>query len=423
MDTKRIKQANYQRALDALNKCIKSGFYECIHIHMRNINNTDMPVLFNCVLNMNNHALSMKLVNTLYNIEYKDMFLGMYLDKLIKLFLNSDLQKEDTIQSYKEVINACNMNILNKNFKNVIKNITLEQFHKLASIININDYFKEFTLYGCMDLIVFIKNTGYSYKENTVINFIIELLNNNDNINFDILKWIIDNYKDCVNKNLIYFINNIKKFSENNNSYIIIDYIFYLTRITNQDIFKIFKKIIYNENDILFSYMAIKYLSKIKDFNYFEYACLFSNPNCDFNSHIIGMSYVRTELNVQKLDDIFFKLCKYKITPSIKWFTTFLSDRYKINTNNEPFIIETGSIKPIISPFYMDKKCTFTQKIDESDKSECCVCYENNNIMIKLNCHTSHIVCSVCFETAFNIKPSCPLCRANINMSECIIVL
>ncbi len=420
MDTKSIKQANSQRALDAFNRCIKSGLYECIQNHMRHINNMDMTVLFNNVLNMNNHILCMKIINILYKIETKDMFLGMYLDKLIKLFLDSDIQKEHTIQSYTEVINACNMKVLNNNFKNTIKNITLEQFHNLSSVININDYFKEFTLYGSMDLITFINNTGYRYKESTIINFIIDILNNNDNINFDILKWIVDNYKDYVNKNLIYFINNIKNFSENNNSYIIIDYIFYLMKITNQDIFKILKKIIYNGNDILFCYMSIKYLSKIKDFNYFEYACLFSNPNSDINSHIIGLAYIRTELNVQKLDDIFFKLCKYKIFSSIKWFTTFLSGRYKMNSNNEPYVMETGSIKPIISPFYMDKKCALTQHIDKSD---CCVCYENNDVMIQLNCHTSHTVCSVCFETAFNIKPSCPLCRANVNMSECIIIL
>ena len=51
-------------------------------------------------------------------------------------------------------------------------------------------YIKELTLYGSIELINFIKHTGHRYKEHTVINFIIDILNNNDTINFNILKFI-----------------------------------------------------------------------------------------------------------------------------------------------------------------------------------------------------------------------------------------
>jgi hypothetical protein len=422
-----IKHINSHKAFNTVQASIQQGFYNSLHIHIRYINNIDLNNLFNYVLNLNNHELSMKIINILYNIESKNMFLGMYLDKVIKLFLNSNDSKADKIKICEDVINACNVNICNINIltniiTNIIKNITIEKFNELVSIFKMS-YIKELTLYGSIELINFIKNTGHRYKEHTIINFIIDILNNNDTINFNILKFIIDNYKDCVNNNLLHIINNIKTFSENNNSYIIIDYIFYLMKITNQDILKIFKKIIYNGNELLFCYMSIKYFSRITNFNYFEYACLFSNPNSDLNNNLIGLSYLKTELSVEKLDDIFLKSCNYNILSAIKWFTTFLSQRYKIH-NNQPIIIESGSIKPIISPFYMDKKCKITQQRDTYHSSdECCVCLENKTEMIKLSCHTSHNVCSECFETAFNIKPSCPLCRSDIKMSECIISL
>lgn len=418
-----IKHINSQNALKIVENCIKTSFYENIHIHIRNINNIDLNSLFNNVLNMNNHKLSMKIINSLYNIESKNIFLGMYLDKVITTVLNSN-NEQHKIRMCKEIINACNANMLKDVAKKHFKNITLEQFNKFTSIFDINDSFKELTLYGNIDLINYITNSGYSYTEKTVINFIIDLLNTNDIINFNILKLIIDNYKDCINKNLLHIVSNIKNFSDNNNSYIIIDYIFYLMKITNQDIFKIFKKIIYYGNELLFCYMSIKYFSRIKNFNYFEYACLFSNPISEINNNLIGLAYLKTELTVDKMDDIFIKSCKYKILSSIKWFTTFLSERYKIN--NTPIIIQTGTIKPVISPFFMDKKCKIVQQkqtLDEINKSECCVCFENNTCMIQLSCHKSHNVCSCCFETAFNIKPLCPLCRADINMPDCIISL
>jgi len=418
-----IKLINSQNALKIVENCIKNNFYENMHIHIRNINNIDLNSLFNNVLNMNNHKLSMKIINSLYNIESKNTFLGMYLNKVITLILNSNNEKQ--IKICKEIINACNENMLKDILKKHFKNITIEQFNKFTTIFYINNNFKELTLYGNIDLINFITNSGHRYTEQTVISFIIDLLNTNDIINFNILKFIIDNYKDCINTNLLHIVSNIKNFSENNNSYIIIDYIFYLMKITNQDIYKIFKKIIYYGNELLFCYMSIKYFSRIKDFNYFEYTCLFSNPNSDFNNNLIGLAYLKTELTVDKMDDIFIKSCKYKILSSIKWFTTFLSERYKIN-NNTPIIIQTGTIKPVISPFYMDKKCKIVQNkqtLNENNFSECCVCFENNTCMIQLNCHTSHKVCSACFETAFNIKPLCPLCRADINMNACIISL
>ncbi len=413
------KHSNSQEAFNIVKACIQNGFYDGLHNHIRHMNNIDLNNLFNYVLNLNNHKLSMRIVNSLYNIESKIIFLNMYLDKIIKSFLNSNETKEDEIKICKDVINKCNDNIIKNTIKNIIKNITLEQFKKLSIIVDMNDNIKALTIYGNMDLINFINSLGYNYTENTIINFIIDILNKNENINFNILKWIVDNHKDYVNNNLVHIINNIKIFSENNNSYIIIDYIFYLMKITNQDIFRIFKKIIYNENELLFCYMSIKFFSKIKDFNYFEYACLFSNPKSDLKTSLIGLAYLKTELTVEKLDEIFIKSCKYNILSAIKWFTIFLPSRY-INNQNQPSIIESGSIKPIVSPFYMDKKFKITQQRDDS---ECCVCLENKHGMIKLSCHTSHIVCSECFETAFNIKPSCPLCRSNINMNECIISL
>ncbi len=162
--------------------------------------------------------------------------------------------------------------------------------------------------------------------------------------------------------------------------------------------------------------MSIKYFSKIPNFNYFEYACLFSNPNSDLNNNLIGVAFLKTQLSSDKLDEIFNNVCKYKIFSSIKWFTTFLSDRYKSIDN----IVSDGSIQLIISPFYMDKKCKFFQ---QTHTSECCVCFENMPSIVQLNCHASHIVCTECFETTFNIKQNCPLCRANINISECTVKL
>jgi hypothetical protein len=422
MDAFRSKHNLKQRALGFIDNCINKTSYTCLHIHIRNINNEELNTVFKTVLNINNHKLSMKFINSIYNYKSKNELMGLYLENLIKSFLD-DARSAEKIKNCKEVISLCTVDLLKAVAKNIIKYISLEQLKLLIKILCINFIdLKDITIYGNLDIIKFITNKiygNYIYKDNIIINFIIDMLNNNDIIDFNKLKWIIDNYKDCLNINLLNIISGVKKFSENNNSYIIIDYLLYLMNITHQEIYKIFKKIIYNGNDILFSYMSIKYFSRIQNFNYFEYACLFSNPNSDFNNNLIGLAYVKTQLSVEKLDDIFNKSCKYKIISAIKWFTTFLPDRYIFNQNN-PCINTKGNIIPIISPFYMDKRCKFIQ---QKDTSECCVCFENKSSMIILNCHTSHILCSECFETAFNIKQSCPLCRSTINMSECIISL
>jgi hypothetical protein len=422
MDTFRsIKDKTNHTAL--FNKSVKKASYCCLHVHIRYIKDEHLHSIFNNILSMNDHNLSMKVIMALYNTKSRNTFLGLYLDKLIKSFLeDSSIQSAEKIKNCKDIIALCSLDLLKAISKEIIKKLSLEQFKKIIKLLDMKcDILMELTIYGCYDIIDFMTghSTGFSYKEETVINFIIDMLNNNDNIDFNKLKWIIENYKECLNKNLLHMVSSVKKFSVNNNSYIIIDYLFFLMKISHQDIYKIFKRIIYDANEILFCYMSIKFFSRVKDFNYFEYVCLFSNPDSDLNNNLIGLAYVKSQLEVDKLDDIFKKVCKYKIVSAIKWFTTFLPERY--NTTREgSFIIESGTVKPIVSPFYMDKKCKYIQ---QKDNSECCVCFDNKPGMIQLNCHTSHIICSECLETTFNIKKLCPLCRADINIQECIIYL
>ncbi len=396
---------------------------ECLHIYIRTLNIDNLIKLCEYISSENNHELFIKVHSSIYNINNKNEFIKLYLHTLIRELLNNGSESNsDKINKCKEIIALCSSYSLKHIAKDIIASISLEEFKKLISYLNIKSFeLVDVTIYGNLDIILFIKsiNKDYVYDESIVINYIIETLNNNSIINFDKLKWIIDNYKECLNKNLLQIISGIKNFTENNNSYIVIDYIFYLIKITYQDIYKIFKKIIYNGNEILFCYISIKYLSKIPKFNYFEYACLFSNPNSNLNNNLINLAYDKTVLDEQKLDDIFNKACKYKIKSAILWFTTFLPERYSINQNEYKINI-TGTITPSLSKFYFDKRCKF---VFEKNESECCVCFENKQHMIGLNCHISHIICSECMETVFNIKQSCPLCRSNINITDCSIYL
>jgi hypothetical protein len=421
MDALKSIKSKSNNIITIINSCIKNASYTCMHVHVRHVNHVELNSIFTIVLNMNNHELNMNIVRSIYNYKSRQTFLSLYLDKLLKSIDHSDTYSSDTIKMCKDVIPLCSIESLKVVVKNIINTISVNQLTQLISMFDIKwQFLKDLTIYGSLDVIKFMTETPANYySDDIIIEFIIDLLNSNDKIDFNKLKWIIQNYKDSLNNNLLHIISNINNFSENNNSYIIIDYLFFLMKITYQEIYKIFKKIIYNGNTLLFSYLSIKYFSTVSNFNYFEYACLFSNPNSDFNNNLIGLAYIKTQLSVDKLDDIFKKICKYKIISSIKWFITFLPERYKIN-DNIPVIIESGNITPIISPFYMEKKCKYTQN---KDSSECCVCLENKQSMIQLNCHTSHIICSECLETAFKIKQFCPLCRGEINISECIIHL
>ncbi len=407
---------NHSYIMKHVNNCIKKASYECLHIHVRYIMQNELEGLFKYILSLDNHKLSMNIINSLYNIKYKNIFINMYFNNIINKFI--DDTNHDNLLKCKEVIQICSNNILNNNIKNIIKNLNLEQLQKLIQLFDSDfKHIKENAIYGNLDIIEFITNKFGLFKSNTIIHYIIDNANSSNKIDFSILKWIIQNYKDSINENILYIINNINNFNEENNSYIVIDYIFYLMGVTNEHIFKIFKKIIFNGNNILFSYMSIKYFSHINNFNYFEYACLFSNPNAVFNNTVIGQAYIKTILSDDKMDSIFNNVCKYKIKSSINWFITFFPDRYSY-IDDKHYINISNMIKPIISKFYMDKKYNITQQTINQD---CCVCLENKKGMIQLNCHTTHIICSECFETSYNIKKSCPLCRGDIKLNDCII--
>lgn len=391
-----------------INICVQKSSFVCLHNHIRYVNEEDLEELYNYIISLNNDDLCINTIKSIYNQNHKNKFLHLYCIFLVNKYFVSPT--DDLLNKCRYIMYIIPLNILCNIYKYLFSLITFEEFKLLMKISTFNIYkFKEFALYSNIDIINFVHNNE-PFKHINIINYIVDIANNDKQIKFDVIKWIINNYN--IIEHLEYIIDKIT--NNSNNSYIIIDYLFYLMNIQCDKIYKIFKKIIFNGNLLLFSYMSIKYFSHIKDFNYFEYACLYSNPSAHINNTVIGHAYIKTNLDIEKIDSIFNTVYKNNIYSSIKWFTTFFSTRYSI----KPLCINKSYTEPSLSSFYMDKKITFhTEKINE----ECCICFDNNNYMIKLNCHDTHIICSSCFATSYNIKEICPLCRSDIVISLCTI--
>ena len=57
-----------------------------------------------------------------------------------------------------------------------------------------------------------------------------------------------------------------------------------------------------------------------------------------------------------------------------------------------------------------------------SNYSECTICYNSCNRIVKLDCHDTHLFCEDCLNKWMISNMSCPLCRQNININNANLI-
>jgi hypothetical protein len=328
-------------------------------------------------------------------------------NELLVKMLNSFINAVSDGSEFEKQIISCT----NDDFKDVILKVVNNNIINLKKIDHIFEdkmnKIKNNLIFDDLDCFKFIHDK-YKYDESTFINYIINSVTlYENNINVDIIKWIINtNLED-----LTFIIESICNSKYTTNSLNIIKML-----IKNDNMTTIFKQIISSDNKQLMK-NTIK-LFKVSCVKKLKFAC-----NHATSINMINSIFKLYKFNTINTDKIFISSIINKKIIAVKWFIKYFPHKYKAKISKNVIINYSisdykGVLEQIIDNMFISNKIKVVRKNIEI---ECCVCYDNKSHMCVLGCHKDHVVCDNCMIKWYNNNSTCPLCRTEINFDECII--
>lgn len=230
----------------------------------------------------------------------------------------------------------------------------------------------------------------------------------NEYLNMDIIECIYNNYISEFKENIYNIIDDFIYIDFNSNSQKFITYLLDKINVNNKIINNIFSNIIIYQNIQLFEYILNRFYKHFSIYRIINKICM----NMNYEHPILFIDYIFKNKIYDELDNLFEYFCINNNHKMIELFTFLFPYKY----NNLIIVEYNNYLIPNIDIFIFNNHIKI---IKNKEKKECCICYNDSNII--LNCE--HNVCINCIKIWTQTANTCPMCRTKILFNQSYFII